>query len=211
MTGPWISTRSGRKLYFDVPTPDAIDIGDIACAEANICRFTGQIDRFYSVAEHSWHCSYLVPKHLALCALLHDGTEPYVNDLASPLKGVLSVYKAIEETIWTMAVAPAFGLPETMPIEVKRADIAMFQRERIHLQPWTLNDPDYFQPLDPVDRTRRIAPANVRLRYWGPRRARRKFLARYYELTGRPTLWGSIKAKLTSFRREPNPTLVVNA
>ena len=53
--------RSGN--YFDLQDPSAsrFEVTDIAHALSNICRFTGHTRQFYSVAEHSVLCSYLVP------------------------------------------------------------------------------------------------------------------------------------------------------
>lgn len=173
--GPWISTVTGRKFYYRDPTPDMVDIYDIACASSKICRYTGQIEEFYSVAEHSWFTSYLVPRPWALQALLHDATEAYVQDLARPLKRLLPDYKEIEDRIWALAIAPKFNLPRIMSPIVKKADMAMFAAEVPVLQPWVIGDPDYDMGPEPA--------APVKLHLWEHKEARAMFTARYRELT----------------------------
>ena len=61
MTKHWIQTHSG--LAFDLldPKPDQINIHDIANALSKLCRFTGHVKQFYSVAEHSIRVSHRLP------------------------------------------------------------------------------------------------------------------------------------------------------
>ena len=86
--GPFITTYTGKKFYFDDITPDQIDIEDIAHSLSMICRFMGHSHQFYSVAQHSLLIDRRIvgPPGLHLAALLHDAAEAYVNDLATPLK-----------------------------------------------------------------------------------------------------------------------------
>ena len=82
----WIQTYTGGKFHLLAPRQEEINIVDIAHALSMMCRFTGHVRRFYSVSEHSWHASYLVPKQDALWALLHDASEAYMADMNRPLK-----------------------------------------------------------------------------------------------------------------------------
>lgn len=95
----WINTLSGKHLDFTNISPDSICIEDIAAALSNICRFTGHLEEFYSVAQHSVRVSYLVPPEFALEALMHDAAEAYCNDISSPLKALLPEYRVIEDRI----------------------------------------------------------------------------------------------------------------
>jgi hypothetical protein len=63
----------------------------------------------------------MLPEKLALWGLLHDASEAYLGDVATPLKLLLPCYREIEEVV-QQAVARAFGLRWPVPDEVKRAD-----------------------------------------------------------------------------------------
>jgi hypothetical protein len=58
--GPYLQTVSGRWVNPFDPDPDQLDIGDIARALANQCRFGGHCRAFYSVAQHSVIVSEIV-------------------------------------------------------------------------------------------------------------------------------------------------------
>lgn len=129
--GYFMHTWSGQKFFPLDPRPDEINIGDIAHALANQCRFNGHTTKFYSVAEHVWHCSYLVPPEFALEALLHDAAEAYVGDIIRPLKlipDIKAVYGPIEEAV-ERAVAERFDLVYPWPEWVKKADEMMVTAE----------------------------------------------------------------------------------
>jgi hypothetical protein len=56
-----------------------------------MCRYNGACSRFYSVAEHSIHCAKLLEarhytRQECFEALMHDASETYLPDLASPIK-----------------------------------------------------------------------------------------------------------------------------
>lgn len=171
----YITTFTGQKFYFDVPTPvmaEQIFIEDIAHSLSMLCRFTGHARRFYSVAEHSLLLSQQVPLDLALCGLLHDATEAYCNDLAKPLKRQLPDYNALEDRVWA-AVAFRFELPVVMPELIKMADMAMLKYEVPRLMPHgTLED------LDLPGQ-----PANLfGLPFYSSETAERIFIRRFQEL-----------------------------
>lgn len=127
--GNWMQTFSGRMFWPVDPRPDEVFIEDIAHALSLACRFGGHCSRFYSVAEHSVYCSLIVPQEFAFVALMHDATEAYVCDIPRPLKPYLTGYGAIEQAVW-VAIADRFGLPHTLPSEVKVADNAMLLAEQ---------------------------------------------------------------------------------
>lgn len=94
--GPWIQTFSGRKFFVFDPRPEDVDIEDIAHGLSNTCRFSGQVSKFYSVAQHSVlvsQCVFLATgsSSLALSSLLHDASEAYTGDFPSPWKKLVLI------------------------------------------------------------------------------------------------------------------------
>lgn len=124
--GNWIHTYSGRQFYPFDPRAEDVILGDIAHALSNLCRFTGHVSQFYSVAEHSVHVSRLVPRRHALAGLLHDASEAYVADLSGPVKHSpeLATYREVEAKVQAV-ILEAFGLPPVLPREVHEADRLM--------------------------------------------------------------------------------------
>lgn len=130
-----IRLRSG--LYFDLanPHPDQFTLPDIAGALSKICRFGGQCDLFYSVAEHSVHCARQarrdgLPLDTQLALLLHDAAEAFAGDVVKPLKVMLPEYSAIERRI-EEAIAEKFLVDfEREAHSVREIDRAMLIAER---------------------------------------------------------------------------------
>lgn len=124
-----ITTNSG--IHFDIqhPTVAMITVEDIACHLSKLCRFTGALDEFYSVTQHSIYCSYLVPDKYALLTLMHDAAEAYLGDVAKPLKELMPVYQRLEGVVWN-AICHKFGLPFVLPPEAKYADAQAYVKER---------------------------------------------------------------------------------
>lgn len=127
-----IAVYSGK--LFDIANPEHSDftIVDIAHALANMCRFTGQCNKFYSVAQHSVYVSRLCSPENRLYGLLHDAPEAFIGDVSTPLKRMLPDYKRVESNVHK-AVLERFGLSEQMPEEVKIADLRMLATERLAL------------------------------------------------------------------------------
>jgi len=97
MNDPWVTTFSGRQLFITRATEDDIYIEDIAHGLSNICRYTGQCKRFYSVAEHSVRMAELCfGTSMKLLALLHDSPEAYLNDLNTNVKQSMPEYQKME-------------------------------------------------------------------------------------------------------------------
>jgi len=145
--GPWMATYTGRRFYPLDPKPEEVSIEDIAHHLSNLCRYTGAVNNFYSVAQHSVYVSIVVDKEHALWGLLHDAAEAYVNDLSSPLKECIPQIKEVEDKI-LRAIVEKFGLQWPMPVEVKKADLAVMSLEagsrtiiRFPTQDWGLTEP----------------------------------------------------------------------
>lgn len=132
--GDWMQTHSGRAYYPHDPRPEDIYIDDLAHHLSMLCRFTGAVSRFYSVAEHCIHVSKIVPAEHSLVGLLHDAPEAYLNDLNRPLKVGLPGYKRIEEINW-LAMCEKFDLPLVMDPCIKEADELVYFIEQRALMP----------------------------------------------------------------------------
>lgn len=91
-----IRVFSGRGV--DPYSLQEIDIDPADCIHAisQINRFTGHALRPYSVGEHTINLCNAVPQHLKKAALIHDWSEAYFNDIASPVKKRMPEYKKDE-------------------------------------------------------------------------------------------------------------------
>lgn len=173
--GPYVGLYSGRVFHPFDPRPEEVHLQDIAHGLARIGRFNGQTRQFYSVAQHSFFVSRLVPAELALIGLLHDAAEAYICDLVHPVKVMLAEYQAVEQRIEAV-IAERFGLPWPWPEDVqaaiKAADLAMCRTEMMQLMS---ADPAWMPPVE---------PAPVLVTPWEDWRAEWSFLDRFYELGG---------------------------
>lgn len=145
----WIQTYSGRRFTPTNPNPDAIVIQDIAHALSMQCRFSGHVNKFYSVAQHCVLVSYICNHEDALWGLLHDATEAYLVDVPRPLKrsGKFDAYLEFE-AVMQKAVCKRFGLSEIEPASVKQADAILLATEARDLMSPIRSDWDYMvEPL----------------------------------------------------------------
>ncbi len=166
-----ILLKSGGYLDFENLRTDDIRIDDIATGLGNCCRFAGQCSDFYSVAQHSYYVSTIVPEEDALYALLHDAAEAYIGDMTTPLKAMLPDYRRVEAAV-SACVMAAFNLGP-MPQSVKAADLILLATEKRDLLP----------PNDrPWPILEGIEPMPDRIRPWPAASARHVFLQRYREL-----------------------------
>jgi hypothetical protein len=168
----WILTASGRHFNYLDPRAEDIDILDIAQALANECRFAGHTRGFYSVAQHAWLTSQIVPAEHALEALLHDASEAWCKDIPTPLKHLLPNYRDIETRV-DQTVRAAFGLPSAMHSTVKRADLILLATERRDLMPPDNTPWPILNGIEPLPR---------KIVTMQPTRAQAVFLKRYVEL-----------------------------
>lgn len=133
MTDRYIQTCRGGTFNLENPNPEDIVLSDVAHALSHICRYTGHCSVFYSVAQHSVLCSRLAAERghgedIQREALLHDATEAYVGDVASPLKALLPDYVEVEARV-RRALASRFSLCREVPKAVKELDQALLMWE----------------------------------------------------------------------------------
>ena len=126
----WQRMLSGRRLDLLRPSPQDIEIEDIAHGLARVARWNGQTlgAHALSVAQHvviveqiatdlnpGWNRAW------RLATLLHDAPEYVIGDLISPFKTAIGLdYKAFELRLLE-AIHLRFGLPGTLPEEATRA------------------------------------------------------------------------------------------
>lgn len=172
----WIGLLSGAQFNYNRPEESDVTLDDLASALSNICRFSGHLPCFYSVAQHLVNTSRLVPAEYAFDALMHDTAEAFTNDLPTPLKWALPIFKELEIKIES-AMAEKFGFNYPYHPCVKEADTNMLILEKLYVKmddrPW----PQYEDIV--VDHLR----DKVDLKPWQPVRAKREFLERFEELT----------------------------
>ena len=175
----YIATFSGAIIEPLNPDPEAIKIEDIAHSLSLQARFTGHTKHLYTVGQHSLLAAKYAANDYKLWALLHDGTEAYLADMARPIKhqpGFGDVYREAEDLLMK-AIIDRFGLVDErpMPAEVKRVDDLLLGHEIVYLMPnipifegWsrdTTIEEEYFQ-------------------YWDPRAIEVEFLLTFRELGG---------------------------
>lgn len=167
----WITTYTGRRFYPLAPRPQDVCLEDIAHALSMKCRWTGHVRTFYSVAEHSVRVARLLndqgfDARVQLAGLLHDATEAYLPDVASPIKGAVILadltkpgefartFTAHEDLLLT-AICKGLGVQGVdctclCAAEVRRADLTLLVTEARDLMHGT--DDWEWMPPPPLDR-----------------------------------------------------------
>jgi uncharacterized protein len=170
--GAWLPTYSGAILWPQDPHPEDFYILDIAQGLAFTRRFNGHLTNDYYVAQHCVLASRLVPSEFALEALLHDASEAYIADVASPVKSLLPDYRAIEAGIQS-AIYERFGVrpSEESHAAVKEVDRRLLVTEAMH-----------FFPLRHLLLAEFVPCLPGWLEAWDHERAKREYLQRFDEL-----------------------------
>lgn len=187
-SAPWIQTFTGAKHDLLDPDPWDIRLSDVVHALSLICRFTGHVREFYSVAQHSVLVARLLRDEghssgVQAQGLLHDAHEAYVGDVASPIKRAIRLLEPSDrgagkeplpalsdpwhdlEKLHERALRTRFGCAQELHTSVKRADLVLLMTEHRDLMgtapaPWEIN----------------ATPAAFKITPWTPERARREFL-----------------------------------
>lgn len=168
-----ILLQSGKFYSYTNPEQNEFTIEDIALSLSNLCRYSGQVEKFYSIAQHCYHVSYAVDQEYALDGLLHDAVEAFMVDIPTPLKVLLPDYKALEQK-HEAEMFKRFGLEFPMNAAVHKADKELLCAEVRDMKP---ANPHWDQFASDVTHIPHIEP-------WTSYMARKMFLKRYYQLTG---------------------------
>lgn len=198
----WVATTSGGGVDLLDPKPEQVRLHDLAWGLSRLPRFNGQTisGSSYSVARHSTLVVELMPDDACprerLWALLHDGHEYCVGDIASPVlramkavdgrmardvskAGWMSQFDALSTITLELdrAIRLAFGLPEFLPEpwmrRVRDADLLALALERHALMHASSPDGFEWDPLPQVpdvlsDRIRHLlAPDSAQADYDG--------------------------------------------
>jgi hypothetical protein len=123
------NTASGVQFDLHNPTVEMINVNDIIIGLSNVCRFGGQIDNFYSVAQHCILVAALAPPVYRRAALLHDASEAYVHDIIKPLKNLLGEHYAIYENAIMELVCQKFNVNQMHMEMLKPWDMAALEME----------------------------------------------------------------------------------
>jgi 5'-deoxynucleotidase YfbR-like HD superfamily hydrolase len=144
--GAWVATSRGGMWSIKDPHPRDVFIDDLVWGTARQCRYGGQIRpdlEIYSVAEHActmtwWAIDNERIEYLedALAILLHDASEAFYGDIATPIKELIPEYRMIEDKAQAV-ITHAFGLtPQNTLItkaELKEIDKRIRVDERMQI------------------------------------------------------------------------------
>lgn len=173
--GQWFPTYFGKRIWPLDPHVEDIDFRDIFYGLARMPRYNGAtIGPPYSVGQHSWNGSYLVPPNRALAVLLHDAHEPYTGDLITPLKPVIGPeYGNVKHNIQcVIAKAAGFEWDDECEWWSKYADGVMLATEVEQLLPYQIvTTPVDYEPDDRLN----LIP-------WAPETTYSKLEQRFNEL-----------------------------
>ena len=190
----WQRMRSGRRLDLLNPSPDDIEITDIAHGLARVARWNGQTvgEHAFSVAQHSILVEEIVdgtvpdcPSDWRLAALLHDAPEYVIGDLISPFKAVIGLdYKAVEIRLLS-AIHRRFGLSHeldtTLTRTIKSADRIAAYYEATVLAGFDRDEAEqFFGKPQRIDST--LARRVEKLEAWPTGQAQAKFLEIFEKL-----------------------------
>lgn len=102
---------------------------DFTHAISCINRFTGHAKYPYSVGQHTVALTLNVPEHLQRAAFIHDFSEVYFNDIASPVKKRFKTYRK-HETAAQQMLFDFFQVPWADMEELDEYDKRIFMNER---------------------------------------------------------------------------------
>lgn len=179
---PFIETWTGGTICPLDPWPEDIDIRDIAHGLSYKPRYSG-LGRYYTISEHSVHLAKWClqngfGKTAALHALLHDSTEAYLPDVASPIKPAFPEFKEYENRL-LQVIYQAFCLvpPDSTTQQlIKHMDMRIIVNERPVVLPNHRAEVEWgvFERMEPLP--------GVKIYCWGPDRSESEFTSMWNQL-----------------------------
>lgn len=168
-----ILTYTGKLIDPFNVKPEDICIEDIAHGLSLLCRYGGQCNRFYSVAEHSIIMATYpgFKKWKALEMLLHDAAEAYIGDIIRPVKMALPQFKKFEDD-FLHKIATKLITKVPWDFKVRKPDNIMLATEAYRMMNIGLPLANY-----------NLIDFNIPFYYFNPLEAERRFLRLYKELT----------------------------
>lgn len=139
-------TKTASGLYIDLlnPKTDMITIEDIAKGLSFKSWMSGQIPRFYSIAEHCMVVEYLFAQknpediRMRLVALLNNAAKAYIGDIPYDIKKSNQQLFDIEDNIQHV-IMEKFGLNDVDKSEI----------EKIELKAITIENDTFFDKYHP--------------------------------------------------------------
>lgn len=177
-----IRLNSGGFWDFLAPEKSQFVIEDIAHNLSKEARFNGATDGdlAYSVAQHEVNASYIVTPGLEFEALHHDDAEFAYKDITTWLKRLIPDYRLLLQE-GENVLADWHGIQRDEHPLVKLADLQMLKMEKYALFQSNASWSDGgFHHLQHIDVTG--LEAKVDLKPWTPRKAKRLWLKRHFQL-----------------------------
>lgn len=170
-----IQLYNGEYFDYNDIENSPIRIENIAAGLSKICRYSGQCNKFYSVAEHSVYVSWLSTNE-ERAGLLHDSPEHVVLDVVKPFKITpeMAGYRTIEDKV-ERRCAEVLGIPYPLPEIVHWADMTVLKAEKKVL--FDNHEAHYWSGLD------KYPDVDIEIACLPPAAAERFFLDRFYELS----------------------------
>ena len=181
---PWLQTVTGRAWCADAPFSYDYDVGEIAHALSNICRYSGHCREFYSVAQHSVIVAEILmdlypdaPARLYRAGLMHDAAEAFCLDVPSPIKrmDMMAGYRA-----WEKQVEAAINLRFDLEVRsqyrerIKDADLRALATEKRDVLGNSPHDAMWLGGLPP--------PSAKAIKPMSPKQAKRLFMRTWESL-----------------------------
>ncbi len=126
---PTILISSGTYFDYLNPHTSSFEITDIAKGLSKTCRFSGQCDEFYSVAQHCVIAAEHAFYYHKLEVLMHDASEFVMCDIPSPLKQLIPDYCKIERSVQSV-IHDRFGIHNPNHAYIKAIDNRMLATEQ---------------------------------------------------------------------------------